>query len=102
MKIVKVGAGWCSACNQYQPTFDGVKQALGFQHPDVTWEEWNADTTDVSKYGITSIPVTLALAPDGRMIKSVVGNIEAPVLAQFIMDAKKEMNHVEEDIDIEF
>lgn len=102
MKIVKVGASWCPACNQYQPTFDGVRQALGFQHPDVKWEEWNVDVVDVSPYGITTIPVTLALKPDGQMIKSVVGNIEASQLAQFIVEAKKEAQYVEDEVEIEF
>lgn len=102
MKIVKVGTGWCNACNQYQPTFDGVKQALGFQHPDVEWEEWNADVVDVSRYGITTIPVTLALDENGDAIKSVVGNISTESLVQFVLDAKKDMNFTEEENEVEF
>lgn len=102
MKVVKVGAPWCPSCNQYQPTFDGVKSALGFQHPDVEWEQWNTDVVDVSRYGITTIPVTLALDENGDAIKSVVGNISTGSLVQFVLDAKKDMNFTEEEIEVEF
>lgn len=102
MKIVMVGAGWCPACNNYKPTFDGVKQALGFQHPDIEWAYWNADTVDVSPYGITTIPVTMALDENDVIIDKVVGNIEEYALAQFVVNAKKTAQTVEEDISIEF
>lgn len=101
MRVVKVGAGWCPACNQYQPTFDGIKQSMGFQHPDIKWEDWNADVVDVSPYGISTIPVTMFINDDDMVIDRIGGNIDAATLVKFVIDGKARAKEVEQEEAVE-
>lgn len=72
-KVIKLSASWCFPCKMYAKTFEEVSQNEEFK--DITFEEIdieeNEDVTE--KYLVRSVPTTVVLDEDDRVIHKASG-----------------------------
>ena len=72
-KVIKLSASWCFPCKMYAKTFEEVSQNEEFK--DITFEEIdieeNEDVTE--KYLVRSVPTTVVLDENDRVIHKVSG-----------------------------
>lgn len=83
--IVDVYADWCGPCKIYAPIFHEVAEKYeGKAH----FISINADENIemCRQYGITSIPCTLFINPDGQVAGKVTGLIEKEKLEKMVND----------------
>jgi thiol-disulfide isomerase/thioredoxin len=106
--VVNVWASWCPPCQQEMPDFEQVHQALGDRVRIVGLDRadgrsaaksfatnlnisydllFDPDDTFAPKVGIAVMPTTLLVSPDGVVVKTIPGAIDADGLTNAINEA---------------
>ena len=72
-KVIKLSASWCFPCKMYAKTFEEVSQNVEFK--DITFEEIDIEENEdvVEKYLVRSVPTTVVLDENDRIIHKVSG-----------------------------
>lgn len=70
MEIIRLTAKWCGPCKTYAPIFDKWAAA----NPDVDAVTYDLETTIIEKaWDIKSIPATIVVDKDGKILEKRVG-----------------------------
>lgn len=74
-KVIKMSATWCMPCKIYSKTFNEVKNEERFK--DIIFEELDAEENEdiAIKYGVKSIPTTIMLGEDEKVLFTFSGNV---------------------------
>lgn len=74
-KVIKLSASWCFPCKMYAKTFEEVSQNEEFK--DITFEEIDIEENEdaAEKYLVRSVPTTVVLDENGRVIHKAGGNL---------------------------
>ena len=69
-KVIKAGANWCGPCRVYSPIFHKVSEMPEFE--EIEFESADIDEEEneemVEKYKMMSVPTTLVLDENGRLL----------------------------------
>ncbi len=85
MKIIKIGAIWCSACLIVNSRFLELKGT----HPDIEFLEYDVDFDDITKYNVkTNIPVIIAEV-NGEEIGRLMGEVSKDQIEDLIKKGKE-------------
>lgn len=70
-----MSATWCMPCKIYSKTFNEVKNEERFK--DIIFEELDAEENEdiAIKYGVKSIPTTIMLGEDEKVLFTFSGNV---------------------------
>lgn len=74
-KVIKLSASWCFPCKMYAKTFEEVSQNKEFK--DITFEEIDIEENEdaAEKYLVRSVPTTVVLDENDRVIHKAGGNL---------------------------
>ncbi len=74
-KVIKLSASWCFPCKMYAKTFEEVSQNEEFK--DITFEEIDIEENEdaAEKYLVRSVPATVVLDENDRVIHKASGNL---------------------------
>jgi len=84
--LVDFWASWCGPCRMFGPIFEQVSNQI----PDVKFVKFEIDETNrrtPAKYGIRSIPATLAFK-NGELVEARTGVMDPETLTDWIMELK--------------
>lgn len=81
MKLLKFSASWCGPCQTYAPIFDKVVADRDIEVERVDVDE-RFDMADA--FEVVSVPFTVLLDDDDRVIRSKSGLMNEEQLAAFI------------------
>ena len=74
-KVLKLSASWCFPCKIYSRTFNDVKGEEKYK--DITFEELDIEENEdlAEKYMVRSVPMTVVLDENDRVLSKFNGNI---------------------------
>jgi thiol-disulfide isomerase/thioredoxin len=106
--VVNVWASWCPPCQQEMPDFEKVHQSLGDRvrivgldradsrstaehfatERGITYDLlFDPDDTFAPTVGVAVMPTTLLVSPDGVVVKTIAGSVDAGELTAAINEA---------------
>lgn len=83
-KVIKLSASWCFPCKMYAKTFEEVSQNEEFK--DITFEEIDIEENEdaAEKYLVRSVPATVVLDENDRVIHKASGNLTKSNLEEIL------------------
>ncbi len=88
MKVLKIGAEWCSGCVVMRPRWQKVEE----KHPWLITEYYDYDTSDeiVEKYGLEGgkLPTFIFLGESGEEFLRKTGEISVKDLEEIVLENK--------------
>lgn len=82
-KILKLSTTWCSHCKPYAPIFEEWAK----NNPELESDSWNIETRIIDKaWDIKSVPATIIIDEDFKLIKKHLGAMTSDELDEFIKD----------------
>ena len=80
MKLIKIGAVWCSGCLIVTPKFKEVSE----KYPNIEFVEYDVDMDDVTKYNIGDRIPIIVLEKEGKEIERLVGEVSKDQIIDLI------------------
>lgn len=68
MKLIKMGASWCSGCNVQEALLEHLNVLDKFEYIDI-----DVDMETPLKYGVRSIPQLFAVDENDKVVASLAG-----------------------------
>jgi len=88
MKVIKIGAEWCSGCLVMRPRWEEIEK----EHPTLRTEYWDfdKDRKKMGEYGVTSevLPVCIFWDKEGGEVDRCEGEVEKKRLLELIQKYK--------------
>ncbi len=88
MKVLKIGAEWCSGCLVMRPRWQKIEE----DHPWLITEYYDYDTSEevVKKYGLETgkLPTVIFLDADGEEFLRKSGEMTIETLVEVILENK--------------
>lgn len=89
--ILKLSASWCAPCRVYAPTFHRVSKYEKYK--DIEFKEYDIEEEDgeemALKYNVRSVPTTILLDENEKILYKVMGNVPENQLTKIIDETLK-------------
>ena len=70
MRIIKIGAMWCSACLIMNNVFNRLKSEVNVSIDEL---DYDIDEEEVSKYSVGDVLPVIIFVKDGKEVKRIIG-----------------------------
>lgn len=85
MKIIKIGAIWCSGCLMVTPKFEEVSKL----YPNIEFISYDVDIDDVSKYEIGNRIPVIIFEKEGLEVERLIGEVSKDQIIELIERGQK-------------
>lgn len=89
--ILKLSASWCAPCRVYAPTFHRVSKYEKYKN--IEFKEYDIEEEDgeemALKYNVRSVPTTILLDENEKILYKVMGNVPENQLTKIIDETLK-------------
>lgn len=72
-KILKFSAGWCGPCKMLSNTISKLPDEKRAKIEEIDIDACGSDL--LNKYSVRGVPTMVVLDKDGRVMKTIVGNV---------------------------
>ncbi|MFA7170007.1 MAG: thioredoxin family protein [Candidatus Paceibacterota bacterium] len=87
MKVIKIGAVWCSGCQIMKPRWAEIEKENSWLK--TTYLDYDQNTDEVKKYGAVEVlPVSIFLDEAGKEFLRLEGEISKAKILEIINDSK--------------